>query len=648
MTRATTNFIRIGHIAIVGFILSHASLGADWNQYGGEGGQQFTELEQINRSNLDRLVPAWTYRSGDLNQGFTDKAHSFQANPIFWNNMLYISTSANWVIAIDAVSGEERWKFDPQLPKDIDYSESASRGVAIWHGDVEVCPHRIIMGTLTGFVHALDALTGEACNDFGVAGRVDMSVEAGGNGNWLGHHGITSPPAIAGDSVIVGSSIGDNRMVESPRGIVRSLNVITGAVTWIWDPIPRAPEDPLRAEWAGNSASITGGANAWPPLSVDMARNLVFVSTSSPSADFYGGERLGDNRHANSLVALNIDTGAVVWHQQLVHHDVWDYDIPSQPTLTTIQRGGTAIDAVVVVTKTGMLFAFARDDGRPIYDITERPVPQSDVPGELLSATQPFSSVPPLVDQSVLTEEDAFGIAWFDRLGCQNVLRELRSEGIFTPPSLKGSILSPGYAGGANWGGVAIDPDRQIAITNVNQIPALVRLIPRESIEALRDSGELDGWDISAQTGTPYFMARRFFLSPLGLPCTRPPWGKLVAVDLREGTILWDIPLGTIRDLAPSVVPNFAWGVPNLGGALLTRSGLIVIGAATENTLRIFDVETGEELWSHRLPTAAIATPMSYEVDGEQYIAITVGGHEPLGMSDGDYLMTFKLEQDRP
>ncbi|MDP1932043.1 MAG: pyrroloquinoline quinone-dependent dehydrogenase [Gammaproteobacteria bacterium] len=645
MTMITRHGIYACSTVIAGLLLMQAAGAAEWNQYGGEGGQQFTPLDQINRRNLERLVPAWTYRSGDLNQGFIQKNHSFQTNPIFWNDTLFISTSANWVIAIDAVSGEEMWKFDPELPKDITYSESASRGVAIWHGDTQVCPHRIFMGTLTGFVYALDAVTGQPCSDFGVAGRIDMSEGAGGVGNWFGHHGVTSPPAVAGDQLIVGSSIGDNRMVESPRGIVRSLDAITGAVNWIWDPIPRSPDDPLRAEWADDSASITGGANAWPPLSVDVERNLVFVPTSSPSADFYGGERLGDNRHANSLVALNIDTGAVVWHQQLVHHDVWDYDTPSQPTLTTIQKGGESVAAVVVVTKTGMLFAFERDSGEPIYEINERPVPRSDVPGELLSPTQPFSSIPALVDHRALTEDDAFGVAWFDRRGCQNVLRTLRSEGIFTPPSLQGSILSPGYAGGANWGGVAIDPERQIAITNVNQIPALVRLIPRDALDALRGSGDLDGWDVSSQEGTPYFMARRFFLSPLGLPCVRPPWGKLVAVDLREGTILWDIPLGTIRDLAPSFVPNFNWGVPNLGGALLTRSGLIVIGAATENTLRIFDVETGEELWSHRLPTAAIATPMSYEVEGVQYIAIAVGGHEPLGMANGDYLMTFSLEE---
>ena len=613
---------------------SPVSQAADWHQYGGDGGQQFTPLSQITRNNLDRLVPAWTHRNGDLNQGFRQKAHSFQTHPVQWGETLYFSSSANQVFAVNGITGQELWRFDPELPREISYSESASRGVSLWHGESATCPHRVFLGTLTGRVYALNAETGEPCQDFGQQGFTDMTVGVGGDGDWEGDYGITSPPAVAGDQLIVGSAIGDNQRVASPRGIVRALNVRTGAINWAWDPF-----------WRGeNQENLTGAANVWPPISVDIERKLVFVSTSSPSPDFYGGQRPGDNRYANSLVALQLETGDVVWHHQLVHHDVWDFDIPAQPTLTDITREGVLQPAVVVVTKTGMLYAFNRDTGEPLYGITERPVPQSDVPGELLSATQPFSAIPPLVEHRQLGEDDAFGLTWFDRRSCRKILREFRSEGIFTPPSLGGSILFPGYAGGANWGGVAIDPQRQIAITNVNQVPALVRLIPRDQLEALRRSGELDGWDVSRQEGTPYFMARRVFLSDLGLPCTPPPWGKLVAVDLQQGEILWETPLGTIADLAPAIVPNLNWGVPNMGGALLTGSGLLVIGAATEHTLRIFDTENGSELWRYRLPTAAMATPMSYEINGVQYIAVAVGGHEMLGMAAGDYLMAFRLE----
>lgn len=616
----------------------------EWDQYGGTGGQQYTQLEQINPDNVGRLQRAWEFRTGDLNQGFEHKGYSFQTNPIFWNRTLYISTSANWVLAVDASTGDELWRFDPELPKALGYSESASRGVSIWHGVSQVCPDRIFIGTLIGEIHALNARTGALCEDFGTAGSVDMSVGVGNVS--LGDYGITSPPAVMGDQIIVGSAIGDNRAVELERGMVRALDVRTGAINWLWDPVPRSASAPNYQSWENDSGKITGAANVWPPISVDMERNLVFVSTGSPSPDFYGGERLGDNNYANSLVALDGGTGKVVWEQQLVHHDVWDYDIPSQPTLTEITIQGESVAAVVVVTKTGMLYAFNRDSGEALYEIIERPVPASDVPGERVSPSQPFSSLPALSDQKALSADDAFGIAWLDKRGCRNILKSMRSEGVFTPPSLRGTVMNPSYAGGSNWGGVAIDPERQIAIANVNQIPALVRLIPRGELESLRASGELDGWDISQQAGTPYYMARRIFLSSLGLPCTKPPWGKLVAMDLTAGEILWDVPLGTIADIAPAAVPNFEWGVPGMGGPLVTKSGLVIIGAAAEHIIRAFDINTGKVIWSERLPAAPLATPMSYEIDGEQYVAVAVGGHDQLDLKRGDYLISFKLSRE--
>lgn len=627
----------------VGCSVPGASLqAAGWESYGGEGGSQYTPLDQIHPGNLDQVVEAWTFRTGDLNQGFEHKGHSFQTNPIFWNGLLFFSTSANWAIAVDAATGREIWRFDAELPKDIGYSESASRGVSLWHGERPneqgLCQHRIFLGTLIGEVIALDAGTGRICADFGIAGRVDLSRGVGDVD--IGDYGITSPPAVMGDQIVVGSAIGDNRAVRSERGIVRALDARSGALRWLWDPIPRTENDPAAASWQGESALLTGSANAWAPLTVDLERDLVFVSTSSPSPDFYGGERLGDNHYANSVVALRGSSGEVVWHQQLVHHDVWDYDVPAQPTLTHLQGE----PAVLVVTKTGMLFGFHRDTGRALIGIEERPVPASDVPGERLSPTQPFSAIPALADQRALSADDAFGVVWFDKRACKKILETYRSEGIFTPPSIAGSILNPGYAGGSNWGGVAVDTDRQIAIANVNQAPALVKLIPRDALEAVRASGEIDGWQISRMTGTPYYMARQVFLSPLGLPCTQPPWGKLVAVDLKAQNILWEVPLGRITDVAPAPVPNFEWGVPNMGGPLITASGLIVIGAAAEHALRMYDIETGEELYYRRLPAAALATPMSYEVDGNQYIVIAAGGHDQLGLSRGDSLVAFRLK----
>ena len=426
---------------------------------------------------------------------------------------------------------------------------------------------------------------------------------------------------------------------------MRALDARTGQTNWSWDPIPVSEDDPQYSTWEDDSALRTGAANVWPPISVDEELNLVFVSTGSPSPDFYGGERLGDNHYANSLVALNASTGTVSWWQQLIHHDVWDYDIPSQPTLTEIRDEGQSVQAVVVATKTGMLYAFDRRNGEPIYEITEQAVPASDVDGERLSPTQPISSFPALTTLEAVTEEDAFGLAWFDKRGCLKTIREYRSEGLFTPPSGQGTIMSPSYAGGVNWGGIAIDSENQIGIVNVNQIPALVHLIPRDDLQAFIDEYGEDDWEFAEQTGTPYYMARKIFLSDFGLPCTKPPWNKLVAVNLEHAEILWEVPLGTVRDLAPAIVPNFEWGAPGMGGPLITAGGLIVIGAVTEHVLRIFDMATGEELWKYDLPTAAMATPMSYMHNGEQYIAVAVGGHDNLGMPRGDYILAFKLRE---
>lgn len=614
-----------------------------WDTYGGEGGQQFAPFDQINPDNLEQLEVAWHFRTGDLNEGFTRKRHSMQTHPLYWNGLLFVSTSANWAIAIDAESGQERWRFDAQLPKDIGYSESSSRGVSLWHGVSEICPNRLFLGTLTGQVFALDATTGEPCTDFGENGRVDLTVGVGEVS--FGDYGITSPPAVIGDQLIVGSAIGDNRAARLERGLVRALDVRTGQTNWNWDPIPVSEDDPQYSTWEDDSALRTGAANVWPPISVDADLNLVFVSTGSPSPDFYGGERLGDNHYANSLVALDAATGAVSWWQQLVHHDVWDYDIPSQPTLTEIRHQGQSVQAVVVATKTGMIYAFDRRSGEPIYDITEQAVPASDIAGERLSPTQPISSFPALTRLNAVTEDDSFGLVWFDKRSCMKIIREYRSEGLFTPPSIQGTIMSPSYAGGVNWGGIAIDSEKQIGIVNVNQIPALVHLIPRDDLQIFIDEYGEDGWEFAEQAGTPYYMARKIFLSGIGLPCTKPPWNKLVAVDLEHEEILWEVPLGTVRDLAPAIVPNFAWGAPGMGGPLVTAGGLIVIGATTEHMLRIFNVASGEELWKYDLPTAAMATPMSYMHNSEQYIAVAVGGHDNLDMPRGDHIFAFKLRE---
>ncbi len=622
-----------------------------WPFYGNDaGGSRYSPLTQIDAGNLDRLEIVWQFRTGELGQKARQGYRlTFQATPVLWDGKLYLSTAFGEAIAVDAATGKEVWRFNSEVPRDMGFGEVASRGVTIWEDDVAdpsaECSARVFMGNIMGRLYALDAITGMPCEDFGEQGMVDMRRDA--RPRFAGNYTITSPPALAGDRLIVGSAIGDNSAVGLARGIVRSLDVRSGEVLWTWDPIPTNPDDPAYETWE-TGARETGGANAWPPLSVDIENELVFVPTGSPSPDFYGGERVGDDVYANSIVALHIDSGEVAWYEQLVHHDVWDYDLPAQPLLidlqkTDRQKGGQTIPVVVQTTKMGMVFVFNRINGEPVYPIEERPVPQGGVEGEHLSPTQPYSSLPPLVSHAPITEDDAWGLLYFDKRACAKKLAQFRSEGIFTPPSVQGTMMNPSYAGGSNWGGLAWDPNNQIIIATVMELPLWVRLTSREEAKRLQDLGQLDREGLSRMDGTPYVVNRGMLESPLGGPCTKPPWGNLVAMDLDKGEIVWKKPLGTIEDLAPAIVPNLELGTPVIGGAIVTGSGLVFVGAAADDYLRAIDPENGEELWKGRLPAGGQATPMTYSLNGRQYVVIAAGGHGALGTTRGDYLVAFSL-----
>ncbi|HUD52831.1 MAG TPA: pyrroloquinoline quinone-dependent dehydrogenase, partial [Parvibaculum sp.] len=334
----------------------------------------------------------------------------------------------------------------------------------------------------------------------------------------------------------------------------------------------------------------------------------------------------------------------VVWSFQTVHHDVWDYDLPAQPTLATLMRDGKPVDVVVQVTKTGFMFVLERDTGKPFFGVEERPVPQGAVAGEALSPTQPFPVKPPALVPQKLEKGGAWGVAWFDKRACNAKLDNIRNDGLFTPPSTQGTLLYPFTGGGANWGGMSFDPDRKIAIVNVNRAGHIVTLFPEAEFKARKEASP--GKEISPQEGTPYGMERDLFMSPLGLPCSPPPWGTLVAVDLNDGTIKWNRPLGTIRDLAPIPLP-LEWGVPNFGGPLTTKTGLVFIGATMDNYLRAFDIANGKELWKGRLPAGGQATPMSYTWKGRQYVVIAAGGHARAGTKIGDYVIAYALPEGR-
>jgi quinoprotein glucose dehydrogenase len=627
----------------------------EWPAYGRDaGGARYSPIGQINHGNVGQLKVAWTYRTGaEEVKSATSRNAAFESTPILVDGKLYLTTPYSRVIALNPVTGAEIWTYDPQVSLDRRYSELTSRGVSAWPGVDDRratngnksgrTPRRIFVATIDARLIAIDAVTGKPVGEFGESGQVDLKrdVRMVEQGNYQ----VTSPPAIIGDLVVVGSSIGDNRGVELERGVVRAYDAMTGKLRWSWDPIPKDALDPARMTWEGESATKTGAANAWSIISADPGRDLVFIPTSSPSPDYYGGERKGDNRHANSVVALQASTGKLVWSFQVVHHDIWDYDVASQPMLIDVKRSGRNIPAVAVGTKMGMIFVLDRRTGKPVFPVEERPVPQTTVPGEVTSPTQPFPKFPrPLVPHQ-LKPEDAWGLNDQDRAWCRTQIASLRNEGIYTPPSLEGTLAIPGNAGGMNWSGMSFDPTRGLLFTNTNHVPFKVKLIPRDQYNQMRETGEINRFkgEFGRQTGTPYVMYREPLFAPSGAPCYAPPWGKLTAVDLKTGEIRWDIPLGKIPQMALTGKAA-EFGSVNLGGSMVTAGGLLFIAAAMDDKLRAFDVDTGKVLWEGQLPASAQAAPMTYSVGGKQFIVICAGGHGKLGTKRGDHVVAFALQ----
>ena len=600
-------------------------------------GQHHSAATHVTPDNVRELRPAWTHRNGDMAapEGQPSSV-SAQATPILLppdaGGHLVYCTPFNRVIALDPATGRERWSHDPQVPR-TSARPYRCRGVA--YAEVPepdsrgACRHRIFSATNDRRLLALDARDGRPCQQFGAHGTVTL-VEHERDG--LERVGTSSAPVAANGVVVVGSSVIDFAFAQAPRGAIAAYDAVSGAPRWSFDPL--------------EGESGTGAGNAWAPLAVDVQSDLVFVPTGAPSPDYYGALRPGSNRHANSIVALRLSTGEVAWSFQLVHHDLWDYDTPAQPVLFD-WRGtdGASVPALAQVTKQGFVFVLDRRDGSPVFPVEERAVPPSTIPGEQAWPTQPFPIESLRLLPTRLGPDDAWGLTPWDRARCRDAIAALVNEGIFTPLAEVPTMLFPGSLGGANWGGGAYDPASQRLIVNVNAAPFVAHLAPGAAAATAQDH-PVAGQKTMLVTmqGTPYTLAVGPLLSPFGIPCTAPPWGRLIAVDLGRGSVAWQVPLGSVHEMGPVRLPwHIDWGTPNLGGGVATDGGVFFIGATMDRQLRAFDLRDGRELWSYDLPVDATSTPMSYTYEGRQYVVINAGGHAMYNRGTGDYLIAFAL-----
>jgi quinoprotein glucose dehydrogenase len=668
---------------------------SDWPTYGGDpGGQRYSSLTDITPANVNSLRPAWVYHTHALDSARVGhRSAAFESTPILFRGTMYLTTPFDEVIALDPLTGVQRWRYDPQLPPINEGNLVTSRGVASWDsGGQGVCATRLFIGTLDARLIALDAATGRPCPGFGDNGQITLK-------NGVEHkvdavYAITSAPTVLGDVVVVGSSIPDNQAVDVEMGTVRGFDVRTGKLLWAWDPIP----------WALGETPRTGAGNAWSTISADPALGLIFVPTGSAAPDYYGGLRPGDNRDADSVVALDAATGAKRWAFQVVHHNLWDYDVAAEPVLFTWRNNTPAI---AVTTKMGQVFVLDRRTGAPLFPVTESSVPKTDVPGETASPTQPISSLPAVGPTALDYPSNGWQRDARNADYCATQMRALRYEGMYTPPSLGGSVEFPGPLGGVNWGSPAFDPASGIMYANNNRYAYSASLIPRTAEPSAESAPLIDlyrlllvgrrklkialavllvlagcalrrswlpGWwfgasallviaaivlgsrlaardrymaetrslhapfgdDLSPNRGAPYLIHRKPILDYDGLPCTNPPWSALTAINLNTGKKLWEVPVGTL-------VPGAKTGTVGLGGPIVTAGGLVFTAAAKDPFLRAFDAKTGAELWAGQLPVPAQSTPMTYKAGGRQFIVIAAGGHGTFGTPQGDSLVAFAL-----
>lgn len=612
---------------------------ATWDSFHGQlNAQKYSPLTQITADNVGKLTKVWEFHTGDVSDGKGDTpATVWSATPIFANDTLYIGTPFDRLIALDPGTGKEKWHYDTKSSrKALTQPVLKNRGVSYWQAKNpvtgEACQKMVYMGTVDGKLFALDADSGKPCSGFANNGVLDLNQWNTVNAKYP--LSVLQPPTVVGNHLLVGWAGKDWAYAEAPPGTVFSVNAQTGKLEWTFEAIP------------AEIRKRTGTANVWTHMSADEANGLVYLPVSSPSPNYWGGNRVDANPLGTSTTALDINTGKVVWSRQWVHHDVWDYDINSAPTLMDITVDGKQIPALVQATKQGFLFVVNRLTGEDVWPIEERPVPQGDgsVQGEVLSPTQPFPTKPaPLLDQS--KKPEIWKLA--DIVGggqCSRLWDNLTYEGMYTPPTTKGegTLTYPDSAGGVQWGGVAFDPQKQIAIVNTSHIVQYVKLYSREDYDnADKDSGNESGF--APQEGAPYGMRLLVASNWLGMPCWQPPFGEIVALDMHTGDVKWRRPVGASQQYG-FFMPE-SWGSPTIGGPAVTAGGVIFIGASMDAKVRAYSVESGEELWSDQAEAPAVANPSVYEYKGRQYVAFVAGGNTILKDQVGDQVVVYALPE---
>lgn len=623
----------------------------DWRDYGRtQFGQRYSPLAQITPANVKHLKVAWTFRTGDL-PGKNDPVETtFEVTPIKVHDTLYLCSQHQRLFALDAKTGTLRWSYDPKVQDNPTFQHLTCRGVS-YHETVAGalnadgtpaptdCPRTIFLPVNDGRMIALNADSGKLCDSFGDHGT--LSLEEGMGEHTPGFYEPTSPPIVSDKILVVAGAVIDNYSTREPSGVIRGFDIHTGKLVWAWD--SGAQDENVLP--SATHTYTNNSPNSWMTASYDPKLGLVYMPMGVQTPDIWAGNRTPlAERYSSALVALDINTGKRVWSYQTVHHDLWDMDLPSQPTLVDLPTANGVVPAVMQPAKTGNLFVLDRRTGQPIVPAPERPVPQGAAPGDRTSPTQPFSELT-FRPEAKLTGADMWGATIFDQLACRITFHRLRYEGTFTPPSLQGTLVFPGNLGMFEWGGIAVDPVRQIAIANPMAVPFVSTLIPRgPNNPAAPNNAHPSGTENGVQPmyGTPYGVDLHALLSPIGIPCMRPPWGYMAGIDLKTKKIVWMHKNGTIRDSSPIPIP-FKLGVPTLGGPMTTAGGVAFLTSTLDYYIRAYDVSTGEQLWQDRLPAGGQSTPMSYAVDGQQYVITAAGGHGSFGTKLGDYVIAYKL-----